>query len=115
MHELSIAMSIVDGALEELKQHGAAEAKSLRLRVGRLSGVDKDALLFSYEVACQGTALDGSKLLIEEIDVTIMCPSCRAERAIRCFPMLICSECGAVADHVMHGEELEITGMEILT
>jgi hydrogenase nickel incorporation protein HypA/HybF len=65
MHELSIAVSIVDGALEELRRHGAAEATAIYLRVGRLSGVDKDALQFSYGLACQETALEHSRLIIE--------------------------------------------------
>jgi hydrogenase nickel incorporation protein HypA/HybF len=115
MHELSIAMSIVDGALEELAHQGASEATCLHLRIGRLSGVDKDALLFSYEIACQDTALAGSKLVIDDIDVIIHCPACRAERPIKAFPVLTCAQCGAFAESVVHGEELEISGMEILT
>jgi hydrogenase nickel incorporation protein HypA/HybF len=114
MHELSIALSIVDGALEELNRQGATEAAAVHLRIGRLSGVDKDALQFAYNIACQDTALTGSQLVIEDIDVVILCPSCRAERQIKSFPMLTCAECGAFAEHVIHGEELEITAMEVM-
>jgi Zn finger protein HypA/HybF involved in hydrogenase expression len=32
-----------------------------------LSGVAKEALLFSYDVACGGTSLEGSSLIIEEM------------------------------------------------
>ena len=115
MHELSIAVSIVDGALEELRRHGAAEATAVYLRVGRLSGVDKDALQFSYGIASQETALEHSRLIIEDIDVAIFCTACGAERPTQSFPMLACAECGAVSQHVVHGEELEISKMEILT
>ncbi len=114
MHELSIALSIVDGALEELTRQGASEATTVHLRVGRLAGVDKDALRFSYDIACQDTALRGSQLIIEDIEVVIMCPSCRAERQIKSLPMLTCAECGAFAERVVHGEELEITAMEVM-
>jgi Zn finger protein HypA/HybF involved in hydrogenase expression len=31
-----------------------------------LSGVAKEALLFSYGLACEGTAAEGSSLVIEE-------------------------------------------------
>jgi hydrogenase nickel incorporation protein HypA/HybF len=115
MHELSIALSIVDGALEELQRQGAAEAAAVHLRVGRLSGVDKDALLFSYGVACQDTALASSHLVIEDVDVVILCPECSAERPTRSFPVLTCAECGAMAERVVHGQELEITAMEVVT
>jgi hydrogenase nickel incorporation protein HypA/HybF len=115
MHELSIALSIVDGALEELERHGAGAVETVHLRLGRLSGVDKDALTFSYGVACEGTPLANSRLLIEDVDVIMFCPVCGGERPTRSFPLLICRECGATGERVVHGEELEITAMEIVT
>ncbi len=44
--------------------------------------MDKDALSFSYGVACEGTALANSRLLIEDVDVAIFCPACGVERPI---------------------------------
>jgi hydrogenase nickel incorporation protein HypA/HybF len=113
MHELSIAVSIVDGVLEKLEQCGAAKACAVHVRVGRLSGVDKDALLFSYEVACQDTPLASSKLVIEDVEVTALCPACGCERSIQSFPMLMCAQCGTLADRLVHGNELEITALEL--
>lgn len=115
MHELSIALSIVDGVLEEAERLGAAQVDAVHLRVGRLSGVDKDALLFSYGVACQETALARSRLVIEDVEVAIFCPACSAERNTQSFPILTCEACGAVAQRVVHGEELEIAGLEVVT
>ena len=47
MHELSIALSILDlVALEAIKQK-AREVKEIELEVGRLAGVDISALAFS--------------------------------------------------------------------
>ena len=113
MHELSIALNIVDGALDELKRHGAAKATALHLRLGRLAGVDKDALLFSYGLACEETPLASSQLIIEDVDVSVFCPSCESERTVLAFPILQCANCGASAERVVHGQELEIVGMEI--
>ena len=113
MHELSIALSIVDGVLEELNRQQPGQVEIVHLRLGRMSGVDKDALSFSYGVACEGTALANSRLLIEEVDVAIFCAVCGVERPTRSFPLLTCSECGAAAGHVVRGEELEITAMEM--
>jgi hydrogenase nickel incorporation protein HypA/HybF len=114
MHELSIALSIIDGALDELRRHEGARADAIHLRLGRLSGVEKDALLFSYDVACRQTALENSRLIIEDVPVSILCPSCRGEQPIAQFPSLTCAHCGA-AGQLMHGDELEITSMEIAT
>ena len=56
MHELSIAMSIVDMAQEEAERRNAT-VDAVHLELGLLSGVVADALLFSYEIACAGTRL----------------------------------------------------------
>ena len=68
MHELSIALSIVEGVAEEAEQHGGGPVRAVHLRLGRLSGIVPEALLFSYEVACEGTSLQGSELRIEEVE-----------------------------------------------
>ena len=113
MHELSIALSIVDGVLEEAQRQGGAKVEAVHLRVGRLAGIDPEALLFSYKVACEDTPLARSRLVIEDIEVVVLCPQCRAERPASAFPLLNCSHCGAPGERVIHGEELEITGMEV--
>jgi hydrogenase nickel incorporation protein HypA/HybF len=113
MHELSIALSIVDGVLEEASRNGDAHVETVYLRLGPLSGVDKDALRFSYEVASQDTPLAHSQLVIEDVDVVIDCPNCEAERPIKQFPLLVCAECGCIGTRVVRGEELEITRLEL--
>ena len=67
MHELSIALSIIEGATEELSRHPGSRATAVHLRLGPLSGVIKDALLFSWELASEGTELEGATLEIEEM------------------------------------------------
>ena len=67
MHELSIALSIIEGVEEELALHPESHVTSVHLRLGPLSGVVKDALLFSWDVACEGTPLEGAALQIEEM------------------------------------------------
>ena len=68
MHELSIALSIVDGVEEEAARHGGGPVRAVHLRLGRLSGVVREALLFAYDRACDGTSLEGSALQIEETE-----------------------------------------------
>jgi hydrogenase nickel incorporation protein HypA/HybF len=113
MHELSVALSIVDGVLDELQRRGASHAQAVHLRLGPLSGVDKESLLFSYGIACQETPLANSQLLVEDIDVTVFCANCGRERPAASFPVLICADCGTLADRIVHGDELEITALEL--
>jgi hydrogenase nickel incorporation protein HypA/HybF len=68
MHELSIALSIIELAEEEAQRHGDVRVNAVHLKLGRLAGVAKEALEFSYGLACEGTALAGSRLEIEDTE-----------------------------------------------
>lgn len=66
MHELSIAMSLVDAVCEELPRLGdRVSIRSVRVRVGPLSGVVPDALAFAFDVAAAESPLAGARLEIE--------------------------------------------------
>jgi hydrogenase nickel incorporation protein HypA/HybF len=113
MHELSIAVSMIDIAREEAAARGDGRVIALHLRLGPLSGVVKDALLFSYEVAAAGTELEMSRLVIEEVPVTVFCQSCNQQRTIETIQLLCCSVCGELTPEVISGRELQIVAMEI--
>src|SRR5208282_1532272 len=68
MHELSIAMSIVELAEEEAVRRGV-QVEAVHLKLGALSGVVKEALLSCYDMVCEGTALQGSRLVVEDVPV----------------------------------------------
>ena len=113
MHELSIAMSIVEMAQEESERRGCAQVLAVHLRLGKLSGVVKEALLSSYEMACEATPLEGSQLLIDEVSVEVFCPKCDGPRAVASIQWFCCPECGAPTPTVLHGKELEVVALEI--
>lgn len=112
MHELSIAMSIVDLAEEESQNRGV-RVSAVHLRLGAMAGVVKDALLSSYEIACQDTALAGSRLVIEDVPGFVYCPACAAKRPVRGSEWFCCSECGAIASEIVQGKELELVSLEV--
>jgi hydrogenase nickel incorporation protein HypA/HybF len=113
MHELSIAMSIVEMAQEESERRGQAQVLAVHLRLGKLSGVVKEALLSSYEMACEATPLEGSQLLIEEIPVEVFCPRCDSSQTIRSIQWFCCPDCGTPTSTILHGKELEVVALEI--
>jgi len=112
MHELSIAMSIVEMAEEEAQRH-CGRVSAVHLKLGKLSGVAKEALLSSYEMACQNTCLQGSRLMVEELPIVVYCDSCRAQRELKLPHWFCCPECGTPTPDVVQGKELEVVALEI--
>jgi hydrogenase nickel incorporation protein HypA/HybF len=112
MHELSIAMGIVDAAMDEARQRGV-QFSAVHLRLGALSGVVKDALLFSYEVACQDTPLAGSRLIVEDIPVAVFCAGCGDTRVLDSVQSFACPECGTPTMDIRQGKYLEVFALEV--
>jgi hydrogenase nickel incorporation protein HypA/HybF len=112
MHELSIAMSIVEMAEEEAERR-SAQVDAVHLELGALSGVVKEALLFSYEVACNGTLLEGSRLVVKDIPIEVYCPACQMPKILTSMQWFYCPDCGTPTSEVIHGKELVITALEM--
>ena len=106
-------MSIIDLAEEEIEKRGATQVNVVHLKLGLLSGVVKDALLSSYGLACEGTALAGSRLMIEEVPIVAYCDRCDAPRPVSSIEWFVCPECRAPISQVLQGKELQVVGMEI--
>lgn len=113
MHELSIAVSLIELAEEEAARRGAQQIRALHLRLGPLSGVVKEALLFSWEVARDETKLSGAELVIEEVPLIVWCESCREEQTLASMQEFCCPRCYKPTPEVISGRELELVAMEI--
>ncbi len=112
MHELSIAQSLVEIAANAAQEANAKTVTTVTLRLGMLSGVVKDALLFSYDIVTEGTILKGSRLEIEEVPVVVYCPACEAESTLANIQQFRCAICGQPTAHIIRGKELEIISLE---
>jgi len=112
MHELSIALSILDLAAEEAERQGGGRVVAIHLRVGPLSGVVAAALRSAYELAREGTPLAEAQLVVEEVPFVVYCPACAAERLPPAV-QLSCPVCGTPTPQVVRGRELELVALEI--
>lgn len=100
-------------AEEEAERRGGAKINAVHLKLGALAGVVKAALLSSYELACEGTSLRGSRLAIEEIPVVVYCQQCLAARVLESIQRFICPECKQPVTEVVQGRELQVVALEI--
>jgi hydrogenase nickel incorporation protein HypA/HybF len=113
MHELSIALSIIDLAAEEAQRHGDVRVMEIHLKLGVLSGVVKEALESSFQFARENTPLEEAQLVIEEVPVLVSCATCRTTRPVVSPQELFCAECGTPSPDVVSGRGLEIVALEI--
>jgi hydrogenase nickel incorporation protein HypA/HybF len=113
MHELSIALSIVDIAGEESDRRGGVAVLAVHVKLGPLSGVVKEALTSAYEMAREGSPVAQSRLVIEDVPLVIRCQQCEMETPVPSVYDLRCPRCGTPSADVVSGRELEVTAMEI--
>lgn len=105
-------MGIVEAATDEAQRRGV-RVSAVHLRLGALSGVVKDALLFSYDVACQDTPLQGSRLIVEDVPIAVFCPQCKEQRVLPSLQSFTCPECGTPTMDIRQGKELEVFALEV--
>ncbi|MFM9587947.1 hydrogenase maturation nickel metallochaperone HypA [Streptomyces scabiei] len=109
MHEMSVALAVVDQVAEAADRAGDVTAvRAVRLRVGELAGVVPDALAFSFELACAGTVLEGAELVTEAVPGRARCTPCAHEWAVGMPPRLTCPACGGTRTDLLAGRELQI-------
>lgn len=112
MHELSIAHELITTAEDAMRAAGVERAAVVHLRLGALSGVVPEALLFAYAIAAERTLLAGSRLEIETAPVVVYCPTCAAERTLPSIQSFQCPVCATPTADVRQGREIELISLE---
>jgi hydrogenase nickel incorporation protein HypA/HybF len=108
MHELGISRNIVAIVGEAAR---GRRVRRVTLEIGKLSGVVRDAVEFSFDLVAQGTPVAGAQLEIREIEGWARCSDCRAEFAVASFV----AACACGSRHLAHvrGEELNIKSIDL--
>lgn len=113
MHELSVALSIIDVAEEELARLGASQVISIHVRIGALSGVGKQSPASAFELAREDTRCADSFLVFEDASVFAYCPVCRKAGPISSIQRFHCQVCDTPVSEIVQGRELQVTAMEV--
>lgn len=112
MHELSIAQSLLEVALDNLPPD-AGRVEAVHLQLGVLAGVEKAALDFSYEIVTAGTPLEGSALVIHEVPVRVYCPQCGQEGEVLNIARMRCPTCDTLCSDLRSGKELYLSALDL--
>lgn len=112
MHELSLALSIVEIAEQQAAARHAHDIEELELEIGMLAGVEIETLLFALESAVKGTLLAQAKIVKRIIAGEGQCGECGAIFQ----PQTLyepCPECGSYFVVLLKGKELKIKSLVI--
>jgi hydrogenase nickel incorporation protein HypA/HybF len=112
MHEVGLMQSALELAEEQARLRGACRIHRITLRIGKLAGVELEALTFAFEVVAAGTMAEGAALQVEAVPVVCYCCGCEKEFAPEDF-VFACPACGALSQDVRSGQELELTSLEV--
>ncbi len=112
MHELSIAMSIVDIAREAVEKAGAREVEHIELEIGQLAGIELLALDFAWSEAVKDSVLSRATKAINHVPGEARCMECNTQFPIQALHEF-CPFCSSPFTEVVHGKELRVHALTV--
>jgi hydrogenase nickel incorporation protein HypA/HybF len=110
MHELSIALSIVELAEEEARKANASLISKIEVEIGIMAGIENEALLFCWDSAIQGTMAGQAELVIHSIHGEAQCLECGKDFPIETF-FAECPFCKSFRYNITKGKELRVSSL----
>ena len=112
MHEMSIALNVIDIAVERAQQEKARKINEIVLEIGSLSGVLIDSLQFCFESAVKNTIAHKARIKIIKQQATAFCSECGYSFKTDDF-IPLCPECGQMVFDVRNGREMKIKYLNV--
>ncbi|MEA3479244.1 MAG: hydrogenase maturation nickel metallochaperone HypA [Bacteroidota bacterium] len=112
MHEVSVAQNIVEIVVAEAEKANAEKVTVVKLDVGELSGIEKEALLFAWDMVTKQTIAEGASLIIQDIGGIAKCFSCHHQFQTSDY-FMVCEKCGDFKTDIIQGKELQVKSIII--
>lgn len=105
MHEMSIAIEIIEQLEAIAAEHGLERIDVLTVRAGAMRAVVPDALEMAFEAAAEGTCAQGARLTLEVAPIVAECRECgmRFEPKANAF---LCAQCNRADVAIVEGDEI---------
>ena len=111
MHELSIALNLVELVEEEARKAGCSKVYSVEVALGLLSGVDPEALAFSITLAKENTILGDAAINLHTVEGNGRCRMCNNVFPVNAF-YSICPVCSSNAVEIVAGDDLKLISLQ---
>lgn len=112
MHEMSLMGGVFEAIEATLAHHDVKMVNLVKLKIGKLTNAEPDALQMAYEAFAKGTVCEGSVLQIELLPVKGRCKSCGEEFMVEGL-LFICPVCQYLGIDIIQGEELLLESLEV--
>ncbi|HOP15828.1 MAG: hydrogenase maturation nickel metallochaperone HypA [Chromatiaceae bacterium] len=112
MHEMSLCESIMQIIEDEAQRQGFKRVIRVRLEIGRLSGVEIEAMRFGFDAVTRDTLADGAELEIIQLPGTAWCLPCGCEVEVQ-QRFDACPQCGSYQLQVVSGDQMQIKDLEV--
>ena len=112
MHEMSLCESVLQIIEQQAQTQQFRRVKTVWLEIGALSGVEPEAMRFSFEVVTQGSLADQARLEIVELPGIAWCMPCGREVAVRQL-YDECPHCGSHQLQIVGGDQMRIKELEV--
>ena len=110
MHEMSIAIALVEQLGTIAVENDATLIEEVHIRAGAMRGIVPEALDMAFEVAAEGTIAEGAKIVLTVVPPTAKCRVCGAqfEPEIDSF---LCGQCGEADVEIVEGNDIVVTSV----
>lgn len=112
MHEMSIALSIVEAVEAKARKEGAGRISGIDLVIGKLAGIEPESLKFCFSAAAKGTLAEEALLAVDEPEGLGECGECGAMFPVS-FYYAECPVCRSLRVKIVSGEEFVIKSITI--
>ncbi len=114
MHEVAIAMGMVDELLRIGRENNAKRITAVSLKIGKMSGIVTDSLKFAFDaVKLEHPALLTAEVTINEVLLIYECNDCDKSFEADNFHFSACPECDSYNLKLISGEEQDIENIEL--
>jgi hydrogenase nickel incorporation protein HypA/HybF len=110
MHEMSIALGLLDHVLAAARQHQATRVEQVEVRVGAMRMIEPEALELAFSMAAEGTAAAGAKLKVAEEPLRARCRACGTTFGPE-VDSFLCPACGQADADIVEGNDILLTAV----
>ena len=112
MHELSITTHILEIVLKHAQSVHADRISHVYLVVGQLSSAIDESVASYWNMICEDTMAEGSRLHFHRIPAQFQCSSCRLVYPLT-SQIFACPACGSETVHIVSGEKFYVESIEV--